>query len=391
MAEGVVHYRPAGHWLMFLLLAWLAGCALEAPPAEDHREAGEAIQAVYETALPTLSLDKQRHYAQRLYRISGEPRYLAPLESHGRRLLAQLERDIAGLEEPSYAQARAQQIVADYPQRTAKQRARQVMLAKWGEIAFARQLLFRLVQADYYGLLETLPDHQRALDYLRGLAWQRFLTDPEVVRLYTAQVANQAWFLHQLGVVDLRQEMREAFLSVFPAESVADLEQADYRNRLYGMTHIVIADSHYYQRWVPAERHDWILEALADEIERILDQATEDIQAEVALVFLLTGNEGHPVVTRIRQRLVASVDPRSGIVPSQKGEIDLARGEHRNVLAIMVLSWPGRLHPGPDLSASVRPVTGALCLPPGHGGAGLAVFLARRSEWCSPFGEPVPI
>ncbi|UYG03084.1 DUF3541 domain-containing protein [Halomonas sp. LR3S48] len=357
MAEGALHRLSVGRWFMLLLLAWLAGCALQvSPPPGDHRAIGQAIQAVYEAALPELPHDKQRHYAQRLYRISGDARYLGPIEAHGRLLLTQLERDISGLEEPGYASARAREIVANYPRRTAKQRARQVMLAEWGEIAFGRQLLFRLIQADYYGLLETIPDHERALDYLASLAWQRFLTDPEVMRLYTAQVANQAWFLHQLAVVDLRQEMREAFHVAFPPHAVAALDQADYRNRLYGMTHIVIADSRYYQGWVPAGRHAWILDAFAAEIERILDQATEDIQAEVALSFLLTGQENHPVVARIRQRLVEAIDPATGIIPSPKGETDLARGEHRNVLAFMVLTWPGRLYPGPDLSRLLHQV-----------------------------------
>ncbi len=258
----------AGHWCALLLSLWLAGCALEpAQPARDHQEAGQAIQAIYEAALPELPLGKQRHFAQRLYRISADTHYLDPLQRHARLLLAQLERDINGLGEPGYAAARAQEAVANYPRRTAKQRARQVMLAEWGEIAFGRQLLFRLVQAEYYGLLDTLPNHDRALDYLGSLAWQRFLTDPEVVRLYAAQVANQAWFLHQLGVVDLRQEMREAFLSAFPEDSVAALNEADYRNRLYGMTHMVIADSRYYQRWVESESHAWILDTFTGEIE----------------------------------------------------------------------------------------------------------------------------
>ncbi|MFQ3788919.1 DUF3541 domain-containing protein [Halomonas sp. A29] len=351
MAEGALQYRFAGRWLIALLLAWLAGCTtVVSSPAEDHRAAGQAIQAVYEAALPELPHDKQRHYAQRLYRISGDARYLEFLEAHGRLLLTQLERDIAGLEEPGYAPARAREIVANYPQRSAKQRARRAMLEEWGEIAFGRQLLFRLMQADYYGLLEGLPERRQALDYLASLEWRRFLTDPEVMRIYAAQVANQAWFLHQLGIVDLRDEMVEAFHSVYPAQAVVDLGEVDYHNRLYGMTHIVIADSRYYQRWVSAERHAWILDAFAAEIERILDQATEDIQAEVALAFLLTGNEGHPAVPRIRQRLTESVDPRAGIIPSTRGDTDLARGEHRNVLAIMVLTWPGQLHPGPSLS-----------------------------------------
>jgi hypothetical protein len=349
--HGLLFGLPAGRWLVLLLLVWLSGCALDpAQPARDHQAAGQTIQAVYEAALPKLPFDKQRHYAQRLYRISGDPRYLGSIEAHGRLLLTQLERDIAGLEEPGYTATRAREVVANYSRRTAKQRARQKMLAEWGEIAFGRQLLFRLIQVEYYGLLDALSDHEQALDYLASLAWQRFLTDPEVMRLYAAQVANQAWFLHQLGVVDLRREVHEAFLSAFPADSVAALDEADYRNRLYGMTHMVIADSHYYQRWVKGESHAWILEAFTAELERILNEATADIQAEVALSFLLAGRENHPVVTRIRQRLVEAIDLRAGIIPSSAGGTDLARGEHRNVLAIMVLTWPGQLHTGPDLS-----------------------------------------
>ncbi|MGR2739360.1 DUF3541 domain-containing protein [Billgrantia sp. Q4P2] len=392
MAEGTLHRLLAGRWLIPFLLAWLAGCAIDASsPSDDHRAAGQAIQAVYEAALPELPRDKQRHYAQRLYRMSGDARYLEFLEAHGRLLLTQLERDIAGLEEPGYASARALEIVANYPLRSVKQRARKAMLAEWGEIAFGRQLLFRLIQADYYGLLEELPGRRLALDYLSSLEWHRFLTDPEVMRIYAAQVANQAWFLHQLGIVDLREEMIEAFRVVYPRDAVAAMGEADYHNRLYGMTHMVIADSRYYQRRVPAERHAWILDAFSAEIERILDQATEDIQAEVALAFLLTGNEGHPVVARIRQRLAAAIDPATGIIPSPKGETGLARGEHRNVLAVMVLTWPGRLHPGPDLSAGVLPAAGALHRPRDHAGAGLVVILARRSGWRSPFAERVSI
>ncbi|MGQ4879252.1 DUF3541 domain-containing protein [Billgrantia sp. LNSP4103-1] len=361
---------PGGRWYALVLLLWLTGCAVESVrPAHDDSAAGQTIQAVYEAAFTELPRDKQRHYAQRLYRISGEAHYLGPIKAHGRRLLLQLERDIDGLKEPGYAAARALEVIAHYPRRTAKQRARQAMLAEWGEMAFARQLLFRLVQLEYYGLLEALPDHERALDYLAGLAWQRFLTDPGVMRLYAAQVANQAWFLQQLGVADLRQEVREAFLDTFPADSVAALGDADYRNRLYGMTHMVIADSRYYQRWVESERHAWILEAFSSELERILDEATADIQAEVALSFLLAGHENHPVVTRIRRRLVEAIDPDTGIIPSAEGETDLARGEHRNVLAVMVLTWPGRLYAGPDLS---RRLPEAELLPVGNGERKLA-------------------
>ncbi|RCV87205.1 DUF3541 domain-containing protein [Billgrantia montanilacus] len=346
------HSPPFWCGLLFFLL--LAGCAVSTAELERerHREAGLAIQSVYEAALPELSMSKQRHYAQRLYRITGEPRYREIAHAHGRRLVLQISDDIEGLADPSHAAARSRQIVEDYPQRTAKQRARKAMLAEWGEIPFARQLLFRLVQADYYGLLDTsaMDGHERALDYLAGVAWEQFLTDADVMGIYAAQVANQVHFLHQLGIADLREEVVAAFRRQYPDGSVAGLSEAEYHNKLYGMTHFVIASSRYYQRWVDPQDYAWILESFAEDIDRILASATEDIQAEVALSFLLAGREAHPAVGRIRDSLVAAVDPQAGIIPSTKGSTDVERGEHRNVLAIMTLRWPGRLYPGPDLS-----------------------------------------
>ncbi|MCH4811196.1 DUF3541 domain-containing protein [Vreelandella neptunia] len=330
----------------------LAGCAAMEPHAERdvQRDAGLAIQEIYEQALPTLSEDKQRHFAQRLYRLTGEQRWRALNHVYGERLLARLEEDIVGLAEPGYAAARSRAIVANYSQRTAKQRARRAMLGEWGEIAFARGLLFRLVQAEYHGLLPTIENHERALGYQAEVDWAAFLTDPAVIGIYAAQVANQAYFLHQLGVMDLRREVESAFRRHYPPDRVAGLDDAEYRNWLYGLTHFVIADSRYYQRKVDPEVHAWVLEALERETADIMARATADIQAEVALAFLLADREDHPLVGRVREALVAAVDPASGIIPSSSGEKGLAGGEHRNVLAIMVLRWPGRLHPGPDLS-----------------------------------------
>ena len=275
---------------------------------------------------------------------------MGPNHAYGERLLARLEEDIVGLAEPGYAAARSRAIVADYSQRTAKQRARRAMLGEWGEIAFARGLLFRLVQAEYHGLLPAIEDHERALGYQAEVDWAAFLTDPAVIGIYAAQVANYKYFLHQLGVMDLRREVEEAFRRHYPPDRVAGLNDAEYRNWLYGLTHFVIADSRYYQRKVDPEVHAWVLEALERETAGIMARATADIQAEVALAFLLAGREDHPLVGRVREALVAAIDPASGIIPSPEGENELAGGEHRNVLAIMVLRWPGRLHPGPDLS-----------------------------------------
>lgn len=349
------HRRKHIAWLCLFL--WLSGCATVAPDIERerHRQAGLEIQAVYEAALPSLPLDKQRHYAQRLYRLTGEARYLALNRTYGQRLMCRLAQDIQGLADPRhddyrYAETRSREIVAAYPQRTAKQRSRKPMLAEWGEIAFAGKLLFRLVQAEYHELLPAIDNHEVALDYLADVDWRPFLTDPDVLGIYAAQVANQVHFLHQLGIVDLRAEVEAAFRQRYPPSEVRRLDDTEYRNWLYGLTHFVIAASRYYQLGVDPRSVDWALNAFENEAAGILARATEDIQAEVAMSFLLAGQEYHPLVREIRNALVDAIDPATGIIPSPSGSFDLAGGEHRNVLAIMVLRWTDRLYPGPALS-----------------------------------------
>ncbi|MDX1464817.1 MAG: DUF3541 domain-containing protein, partial [Halomonas sp.] len=216
----------------------------------------------------------------------------------------------------------------------------------------AKGLAFKLTQAKYHGLLNdvALPGHRRALDYLASVDFRAFLLDPQVMAVYAAQVANLVYYLEDLGVTDLREEVASAFRHQYPPAQDARLSTAEYRNKIYGMTHFVIAASDYYQKPVDAEEFGWVLDEFAAGLDRILRDTKEDIYTEVGVSFLLAGQEDHPAVRRLRNALLDAYDPVARMVPSEQGGTDLARGEHRNVLAIMLLDWPGRLYPGPTLA-----------------------------------------
>ncbi|MFG6177907.1 DUF3541 domain-containing protein [Halomonas sp. THAF12] len=340
-------------WLLPLLLT---GCALAPPtPPADEAVAAE-IRATYERALPGLPGGQQRHYAQRLYRMTGEARYLPLNRDYGERLVESLRDEIDGLSMPGHVSRRARHMLAHYPQRTPKQRRRKRLLGDWEEILYAKSLAFDLTQAHYHGLLndDALPGYRRALDYLAGVDFRPFLTDPDVLDVYAAQVANLVYYLHDLGVADLRDETIAAFRARFPPSRDANLDRALFRNKIYGMTHFVIAASDYYQRPVSADEFAWVLDYFAANVGRILADTKEDIYIEVGISFLLAGRDETPALRRLRDALVAAYDPVAGMVPSESGGTDLAHGEHRNVLAIMLLDWPERLHPGPILSLPVQ-------------------------------------
>lgn len=365
----------AGWWLWLLLaVALLAGCMLQPSADPDPAQVAQAIRARYEAALPQLPQDKQRHYAQRLYRITGDARYVPANRAHGQVLRERIGAEIRALDTPGHAQQQALELVATYPVRTERQRQRKRMLAQWGEIIYAESLAFDLVQAQSYGLLNErdLPGHARALAYLRGVDFRSFLTDADVLASYAAQVANLAWFLHELGVADLRQDVVAAFRQLYPPQRDPSLSQAEYRNKIYGMTHLVIAASNYYQRPVPAQPFAWVLDEFAAGLDQILARTKEDIYIEVGISFLLAGQAQHPAVQRLREAAIRAWDPAAGIIPAEDGGTDLVTGEHRNVLAIMLLAWPQRLHAGPLLAP-----------PPGSAGASahkdpVAAIMARH-------------
>lgn len=336
---------------MLLLSACVSTGGVDAE--RDDREIAAAIQARYEAELFTLGLSRQRHYAQRLYRITGERRYVPVNEAYAARLVLTLRRDIQGLARSGYVSLRSRESIENYPARTEKQRRRKAMLGEWGEIAFAKNLLFDLDLAHDYGLLATpaLSGHERALAYLGNVDFRTFLTDPEVIEVYAAQVANMVYSLHQLGIADLRGEVLEAFRRHYPPERDSRLSRASFRNKIYGLTHFVIAASDYYQQPVSAVEYGWVLDYFADNIERIIEKTKADIYLEVGLSFQLMGRTTHPVLDRVRQALRRKYDPQARMIPAEDGSTDLSAGEHRNVLAIMLLRWPGRLTPGPDLSA----------------------------------------
>ncbi|MGF1614531.1 MAG: DUF3541 domain-containing protein [Gammaproteobacteria bacterium] len=356
-----------GLWSVFGLVAivWLTACW--ASSLSGHKLA-DAIQERYEAELISLPFAKQRHYAQRLYRITGDDKYLPVNLCYANHLLLSVGEDIAGLKQSGYAASRSRELIAGYPIRTAKQRARQQMLGEWGEIAFARSLLFRLVQLDYYQLLDSdlLVDRQRALDYLAMVDFAPFLTDPDVIAIYAAQVANTVHYLHQLGIADLRDEVVSAFRARYPPESNAALSHEEYLNKVYGMTHFVIAASRYYQKPVRLQEYAWILQEFEKSLPRILDETTEDIYIEVGISFMLAGQHDHTAIGQIKASLARAYDRDARLIPSPIGDTELDGGEHRNVLAIVLLRWPQSLSSGPDLSALdvSRVAAGSACPAP---------------------------
>ncbi|MBT2979869.1 DUF3541 domain-containing protein, partial [Vibrio anguillarum] len=104
----------------------------------------------------------------------------------------------------------------------------------------------------------------------------------------------------------------DSFRKTYPDSADKALSTQQYGNKLYGMTHIIFADSEYYQNPIKEQQHQWIFDYFRNNIDTILLRAKEDVVAEVGITFLLAGLEKDPVVEKTRLAIQQAIDKKKG-------------------------------------------------------------------------------
>ncbi|QYJ87745.1 DUF3541 domain-containing protein [Shewanella mesophila] len=305
----------------------------------------ESIKSNLENHLYQLPPRVQGHYGIRLYRMTGDEQYAnAALVD----LYAVTESQsfyACQLDKPGFIDSEAKAAIAvlgNGPRAKARKKA----LKPFPEFLFYTDVLLRFSsRIDEFGLQG--PCHDKLLTALKSTDLKPGLTDKAMIEAWAAQLINYVYWAKQLGAGDYIAEYKQAFNQVYPQSRDKKLTKKQFRNKIYGMTHFIFAASEYYQYQVDAKEFAWILDYFEANIDRILTDATDDIIAEVGISFHLAGLSNNEVVSKTQRHIINAFDKTEKTIPSPKGNPDLALGEHRNVLAMMLLEWPTTLHQGP--------------------------------------------
>lgn len=333
--------------LSSVLLLSTQSAVAKTTAALDAMGVKQAIQTNLEDHLYQLPPRVQGHYGIRLYRMTGDEQYAnAALVD----LYAVTESQAfyaCQLDKPGFIANEAQSAI-DVLGNGPRAKARKKALQPFPEFLFYTDVLLRFSsRIDEFGLQG--PCHDKLVKALKSTDLKRGLTDKAMIEAWAAQLVNYVYWAKQLGVGDYVQDYKAAFNRVYPQSRDAKLTKKQFRNKIYGMTHFIFAASEYYQQPVDSKTFAWILDYFEANIDRILGDATDDIIAEVGISFHLAGMSDNPVVKKTQAHIISAFDPKVQTIPSPRGNPDLAMGEHRNVLAMMLLDWPETLHQGPYL------------------------------------------
>lgn len=316
---------------------------------DNYAYTADLIRNTFESQLYTLPAFKEGHYGLRMYRQTLDDKYAAAVWSDMARVASQLNYFAAEVNSPEQIYLYSQQKLANYGQDPSiRSKLRYTVSKHTPEYLYlGLDLLGSMARANEYGLKHRSDKLFRNI--IRRYDFSNYATNPEMIRAWAAQLANQVYWLRQLGEQDVVDKFIQAFRATYPDNEDDDLSPQQFENKLYGMTHIIFAASEYYQHLVSEQQYQWIYDYLRANIDTILQHAKEDVIAEVGISFLLAGLDDDPVVDKTRQAIVQAMNKEAGMVPSVRGGTNLARGEHRNVLAIMLLDWQG-VHEAPTFA-----------------------------------------
>lgn len=306
---------------------------------QSFKQSADLIRQTYESQLYTLPAFKEGHYGLRMYRQTLDDKYAAAVWSDMARVASKLSRlsnDVHTMEQiVLYSEKRVASYVGDDDERSVRRYNITKHMPEY--LYLGVDLLGSMARANEYGLEHK--NDAKLREIIRRYDFSRYVTNEDMVKAWAAQLANQVYWLRQLGEQDVVDEFVETFKKAYPDDKDKKLSSQQFGNKIYGMTHVIFGDSEYYQHQVSEQKHQWIYDYFRENIDTILLRAKEDVIAEVGLTFLLAGLEDDPVVEKTRLAIQSSIDKQRGMIPSITGDFDLEYGEHRNVLAIMLLDW----------------------------------------------------
>lgn len=305
----------------------------------NYSKASEQISTIFEDNLDTLSDYSKSHWALRKWRQTGDPVYIKWVSLDIQRITDKLDKLATVIEggEKSIKEYAERVSLIYLNSESSRSRRRDKAVGNNKIYYILGPLISALTRYSEYQLYH--PKIEIFKEFIHKHPLELFALNPLMVMEWAAPLANHVYGLKLMGFKDISQPFNQLFQQIYSENKDPLLSQQQYRNKIYGMTHIIIADSAYYQKSVDPQQHQWILEYFKANTDQIIARTKPDIIIEVGLCFLLANIEDGSYVEKIKLFTAQSISHEYGYILSESGSPDLNNAEHRNILAVLLFNW----------------------------------------------------
>lgn len=321
----------------------------------DYNKIAERIAETFEDNMAFMLPKYQWHYFVRKWRIDNDQIYIQPILASYQMLSMRGYNKVLRVGDREFVARDSRRILAKRSGATEKLAARKELFSKEPEQLFYYSLLQYMFYLKTFFLHENekvRDDFKRASAEIKKQDFRKWLFDPKMIDVNSAGTSNYTYYLQFLGIHDYEAEMIESVKKYWDSKRAES--GFDFNNKIYGYTHLILAATYYYQRLLDPQKFEWVLTFFEENIGKVIKGTNADIIAEVGLVFRLCGLHTHEVVNKSREHIVSVFDKEGGFVPREGTRTGLAKLEHRNILAIMLLSDWSKLNLGPNLNIYIK-------------------------------------
>lgn len=326
----------------------------------DYREIAEKINESFESNLFGLGMAYQSHWSLRKWRITQDEKYILPVfytfQSFTISTILKLESSLTDTEIGA-------KMLKSYFPKNPKQKARLVFYKKNPEVVYYISLIAYLFIAKtlkVHTLPEFKPYFAAGIKKLKTKNWKEILIDSELPIVNPSTAVNTVYYLNYLKTVDLTDEIHELFKKVWLTKEPKD--EIDWQNKIYALTHIFIAASYFYQRFLEPKKFAWIYDYFEENIDDIIRYTNPDIVAEVGVCFKLGKINKSTALAKTKKYIFSKFDPKIGYIGREKN-VSMEKCEHRNIVSLLLLTDFEELYDGPSLPQFMKKYGKSLFLP----------------------------
>lgn len=304
----------------------------------------------YEENLFTLGLKYQSHWSTRMWRVNPNERYLRVIyNSFQLETLGIFPRLLSWLNEEKSAEDIGLEMLENYKPKAIKKKLRLKFYREKPEITFFLNLIsyiFRVKSLELHKLEYLEEFYNKAIKKLIELKIEKEILNKNLIIVNPSSVANTIYYLKYLGIANqdsvLLTVYKDHWLNFVPQNRL------DWQNKVYALTHLIIAATFFYQQFADPKIFSWILDFFEENIQEIIENTNPDIIAEVGLCFKLCKINNNPAINKVEKLLISRFDPNIRYIPKEENN-SLSKAEHRNIVAILFFTSDLNLNPGPNI------------------------------------------
>ena len=319
-----------------------------------YSEIVKNICSTFEDNLDCFPARKRFHWSVRRYRITGDVKYISKIEESFRKLSGDIFSNASIFSNPQHygseALEKLDKLVKVSGEVKKRKERKHAFYRKNPEIYFWKKSFLNMFLVKSFSLDKDVDFEEYfklGIEALKKRDWEKVIFETNYIDSDPSEAVNLVFYLKFLGIADFEEKILQLYLRKIKAGVVNGVTL--WKDLVYGLTHIIIASSFYYQRFVEKEKYSFILDFFGENIKDIIKFTSPDVVAEVGICFLLAKDKRVKTLDLIKEYIVSKFDEEISYIPVEI-ENSIERAEHRNIIAVMLLSEWNELYPGPNMS-----------------------------------------